>query len=167
MKQAIAGVIPADAREVTVMTVWPSNGSYGIGRFLGRLYAIPAGFYIFRLGNLIALASIPIALVLYFVKVLPVVGRRYRVTSQRVVVARGITGASEEKAVALDRFDTVEIVVQPGQEWYRAGDLVFYQGKTEVFRLEGVSRPDVFRQICLKARNSYVGVQEAMARQSA
>ena len=167
MKQAIAGVTPVDAREVTVMTVWPSNAAYGIGRFLGRRYANPIGFYIFKLGNLIALASIPIALVVYFVKVLPFVGRRYRITNRRVVVARGVTGASEEKAVALDRFDTVEIDVQPGQEWYQAGDLAFFHGKTEVFRLEGVSRPDVFRQICLKARNSYVGVQEALARQSA
>ena len=104
MKQAIAGVTPVDARETTVMTVWPSNAAFGIGRFLGGLYSLQGGFYIFKVGNLIALLSLPIALVLYFVKVLPVVGRRYEVTNRRVVVRRGISGASEEKSVDLDRF---------------------------------------------------------------
>ena len=166
MKQAIAGVTPFDTREVPVMTVWPSNGASSIGRTLGRLYALPFGFYIFKLGNLIALASIPIALALYFIKVLPFVGRRYRITNRRVVVARGVTGIEEEKSVNLDRFDRIEVEVLPGQEWYHAGDLVFYQGKTETFRLEGVSRPDVFQAICTKAQQSYVGVQSALATQA-
>lgn len=166
MKQAIAGVSPVDAQEVTVMTVWPSNGASVLGRTLGRLYALPIGFYIFKLGNLIALASVPIALVLYFAKVLPFIGRRYRVTNQRIVVGRGVTGIEEEKAVQLDRFDSIEVDIQPGQEWYSSGDLAFFQGKTETFRLEGVSRPDVFRSICMKAHQSYVGVKEALAQQA-
>ena len=167
MKQAIAGVAPSDAHEVTVMTVWPSNASYGIGKFLGRLYSLQAGFYIFKLGNLIALASIPIALVLYLIKVLPFVGRRYRVTNRRIVVELGISCKKEEKAVDLDRFDSIDVDVQPGQEWYDAGDLAFRLGKTETFRLEGVSRPAAFKQVCLKSHTAYVGVQEALARQSA
>lgn len=166
MKQPIAGVTPFDDREVSVMTVWPSNGATGIGRTLGRLYALPIGIYIFKLGNLIALASIPIALALYFFKVLPFVGRRYKITNRRVVVARGVTGIEEEKSVNLDRFDRVDVDVLPGQEWYQSGDLVFYQGKTETFRLEGVSRPDVFQSICTKAQQSYVGVQNALAAQA-
>jgi hypothetical protein len=167
MKQAIAGVTPSDAHEVTVMTVWPSNASYGLGRFLGRWYDVKAGFYIFKLGNLIALASIPIALMLYLMKVLPFVGRRYRVTNRRIVVELGISCKKEEKAVDLDRFDSIDIDVQRGQEWYHAGDLIFLLGKTETFRLEGVSRPSAFKQVCLKSRTAYVGVQEALARQSA
>ena len=166
MKQAIAGVTPIDAHEVNVMTVWPSNGASALGRTLGRLYAIPVGFYILKLGNFIALASLPIAVVLYFFKVLPFVGRRYKITNRRVIVARGVTGMEEEKYVNLDRFDRVEVDVLPGQEWYQSGDLVFYQGKTETFRLEGVSRPDVFQSICVKAQQSYVGVQDALAAQA-
>ena len=107
MKQAIAGVTPSDTQEVTVMTVWPSNASYGMGKLLGRWYDRQAGVYIFKLGNLIALASIPIALVLYFMKVLPFVGRRYRVTNRRIVVELGISCRIEEKTVALDRFDSI------------------------------------------------------------
>ncbi|MEM7313490.1 MAG: PH domain-containing protein, partial [Planctomycetota bacterium] len=59
MKQAIAGVSPADQNETTVMTVWPSNGLYGLGRFFGGLYSIGAGFYVFRVGNLLALLTAP------------------------------------------------------------------------------------------------------------
>ncbi len=167
MKQAIAGVTPSDTQEVTVMTVWPSNASYGMGKFLGRWYDRQVGVYIFKLGNLIALASLPIALVLYFMKVLPFVGRRYRVTNRRIVVELGISCEKEEKAVALDRFDSIDIDVQPGQAWYDAGDLIFRLGKTETFRLEGVSRPAAFKQVCLKSHTAYVSVQEAVARQSA
>ena len=167
MKQAIAGVTPSNTQEITVMTVWPSNASYGMGRFLGRWYGLQAGVYIFKLGNLFALASIPIALVLYLMKVLPFVGRRYRVTNRRIVVELGISCKKEEKAVDLDRFDSIDIDVQRGQEWYDAGDLVFRLGKTETFRLEGVSRPESFKQVCLKSHTAYVGVQEALARQSA
>jgi hypothetical protein len=120
--------------------------------------------YIFRLGNLIALLSIPIALVLFFVRIAPFVGTRYRLTNRRIVVERGLSG-KEDKAVDLDRFDRIEIAVQPGQAWYDAGDLVFKLGNVETFRLEGVSRPAAFRETCLKAHLSYKMVKEIRQRQ--
>ena len=166
MKQAIAGVIPSETEEATVMTVWPSNGMYGLGRFLGRLYALRSGTYVFRLGNLIALATAPIALVIYFLRLAPVIGTRYRVTNRRVIVERGWS-AKEDKSVDLDRFNEIDVVVQPGQEWYSAGDLIFRQGTVETFRLPGVSRPESFRQVCLKSRNAFVGIQEALKHQRA
>ena len=163
MPQAIAGVAPAEVHEATIMTVWPSNASFGLGRALGRGYAITwPDLYIFRLGNLIALASIPLALVLYFLRILPGIGTRYRLTNRRIVVERGLAG-KEDKAVDLDRFDTIDIDVQPGQAWYDAGDLVFKRGNMETFRLEGVSRPAAFRQTCLKAHMAYTGVKQARA----
>ena len=166
MIQAIAGVAPPEQREVTVAIVWPSIAAYSIGRFLGRLYSIKAGFYIFRLGNLLALASIPLALPLYFVKVLPVVGCRIRLTNRRIIVERGLSG-KEERSVALDRFNQVDIVVRPGQAWFDAGDLVFRKDKTETFRIEGIARVEAFRQMCLKSQRAFSGVQEAMRRELA
>ncbi|HEX5103918.1 MAG TPA: PH domain-containing protein [Pirellulaceae bacterium] len=163
--QPISGVTPAERKEVTVMTVWPSVAALGPGRALGRAFAIQwPDVYIFRLGNLLALLSIPIVLPLYFLKVLPFIGTRYVLTNRRIVVLRGITG-KEEKFVDLDRFDTVEVVVQPGQEWYHAGDLVFKQGAVETFRLEGVSRPEAFRATCLKSQMAHAGVKKARERQ--
>ena len=40
MKQAIAGVAPPELGEVTIMTVWPSIGALGLGRWIGRMCGI-------------------------------------------------------------------------------------------------------------------------------
>ncbi len=157
----ISGVAPAEFRETTVMTVWPSVAMYPIGRALGTLFAIRwPDVYFFRLGNLIALLSIPIALALYFMRIAPFIGTRYRLTNRRIIVERGLTGVLD-KAVDLDRFDTINIEVQPGQAWYYAGDLIFKLGKVETFRLEGVSRPEAFRSTCMKSQMSHAGVKKA------
>lgn len=147
------------------MTVWPSVAKYGLGRALGQGFAIRwPDIYIFRLGNLLALLSIPIALPLFFLRIAPGIGTRYMLTNRRIVVLRGI-GSKVEKFVDLDRFDAIEIVVQPGQAWYDAGDLVFKLGAIETFRLEGVSRPAAFRATCLKSQMAHAGVKQARARQ--
>jgi hypothetical protein len=175
MKQAISGIAPSQLKEVTVMTVWPSLSATTFGRWWGRLYAQDVGFRVFgvplTLGRLMALASIPFMLPLYFLMRVPriffFVGPRnplcwqYRLTNRRVVVENFLAG--EIKSVALDRFDSIEIVVEPGQAWFKAGDLVFRQGSTETFRIWAVPRPETFRHTCLKARMSFVGVQQARA----
>src|SRR5438046_538240 len=135
MGQAISGVSPASVKETTIMTVWPSNAMFGLGRMLGLAYAqrFP-DIYFVRIGNLWALLSIPIALVLFFMRIAPWIGQRYTLTNRRIVVYKGLL-IEEERSVALDRFDTIDIVVLPGQGWYDAGDLVFRLGNTETFRL--------------------------------
>ena len=167
MSQAIAGIAPIGGVETTVMTVWPSVAGmrllgFPVGRMLGRLLNIKAGFYIFTVGNLFAILAIPVALVLYFKRVGPFVGTRYRVTNKRIIVERGLV-YREERAIEFDRFDTIDVEVHAGDEWYEAGDLAFRQGDVERFRLEGVSRPESFRQVCMKSRGAYVGVQRALA----
>jgi hypothetical protein len=183
MKQAIAGVSPSEVGEVNVMEVWPSIAKFALGRLLGQLFAIEAGIYIFRVGNILALAGIPFALALYFFRLAPSLfgtqlhGGFYRLTNQRVIVLRNeikfsgpailpkfIFGA-EVKSVELDRFDSIDIERLPGHQWYDAGDLVFRRDGVETFRLEAVSRPESFRHTCLKAHASYVGVKQALARE--
>jgi len=166
MKRAIAGVVPAETNEVAVMTIWPSVAVFGAGRFLGRLYAVGwPDIHILRLGNLFALLSIPLALPLYFCRILPGIGRRYTLTNRRVVIQTAITGV-ELDAIALDSFDSVEVAPLAGQTWFDAGDLSFCHDGREVFRLGGVSRPEVFRQTCLKSQRAYVGVKHALQQQS-
>lgn len=161
MKQPIAGVAPQELGEVAVMTVWPSNAAYALGRLLGRLYSIKVGFSICTVGNLLALASIPVALAIYFCRLAPKIGMRYRLTNRRIIVQRGLMGI-DERWVELDRFDSIEIVVQPGQSWYDAGNLVFRNDNAETFRLAGVSRPQAFRQTCLNSRLAYTEVRKAL-----
>jgi hypothetical protein len=176
MQQPIAGVAPTQFQEVTVMTVWPSLSATTFGRFWGRLFAIEAGFPVFgvplTIGRLFALVSIPFMVALYFLMRLPrfpgvILGVKnpfcwvYRLTNRRVVVENPF--GAEIKSVSLDRFDAIDIVVEPGQAWYKAGDLVFRQGPVETFRIWGVPRPETFRHTCLKANMSFVGVQKAKA----
>jgi hypothetical protein len=244
MKQAISGVSPSAVSETPIMEVWPSICRYPSGRFLGRLYEIKTGGYVLTVGNVLALASIPHALFLYFYRLLPSVmgsplhGGRYRLTNRRVTEVRsefhlgpgprwmrvfagvktivlslllfvgvqqfwvgwgwpsgllqtlvmGLSGvgvlagliallapvpvpvftfAALTKSIDLDKFDTIEIEQLPGQKWFQAGDLIFKQGVVEMFRLEGVSRPEAFRQTILKAHRSYVGVKRALQQELA
>ena len=159
-KQTIAGVVPPSVSEATVMTVWPSVGSTAVGQALGRLYRIKSGFGPLSFGRLALLATIPVGMMLYLSLRLPWGLKRYRLTNRRVCIERGITPRVEQY-VDLDRFDAIDLVVQPGQEWYDCGDLVFRRGAIETLRLPGVSRPEPFRQTCLKVRQSYVGVAAA------
>jgi hypothetical protein len=179
MKQPIAGVTPPELREATVMTVWPSLAATATGRFLGRLYEIELGVPPLTVGHLIAVASIPLVVVLYFgrfiselMRATPVVGKllilppgaqRYVLTNRRVVVRAGLT-REDQRWVALNRFDSITIDVRPGQAFYRAGDLVFRLGAIETFRLSGVVRPDTFRHTCLEARQGYLGAEQSSDR---
>lgn len=139
------------------MTVWPSVASTGLGQLLGRVYRIREGFGPLSIGRLALLATIPVGLMLYLSMRLPWAIRRYRLTNRRVTIERGIN-PQVEQYVDLDRFDAIDVVVSPGQEWYAAGDLVFRRGPIETLRLPGVSRPESFRRVCLEARQAYVSV---------
>jgi len=154
---AISGVVPPSVAEATVMTVWPSVASTGLGQVLGRVYRIRDGFGPISVGRLVLLATIPLGLMLYLTMRLPWAIRRYRLTNRRVMIERGINPRVEQY-VDLDRFDAIDVVVSPGQEWYAAGDLVFRRGPIETLRLPGVSRPESFRRVCLEARQAYVSV---------
>ena len=160
MKQSIAGVAPAETREVTIMTVYPTLAATGPGRLMGRLCSVRAGFGFFSLGKLFALLLIPVAIPLFIATLLPFVITRYRLTNRRVVVQTGLRGV-DARWVDFDRFDTIDVEVQPGQEWFPAGDLIFRRGAVETFRLSGVSRPETFRHTCLSARRGYLGARES------
>jgi hypothetical protein len=136
--------------------------------------------YIFRVGNLLAPLCIPFGLALYFFRLvpsflgLPVHGKLYKLTNRRVIELRNevrLVGLRprfrfgvEMRSVPLDRFNAIEVVRQPGQAWFDAGDLVFRDGTTETFRLDGVKHPQSVRQACLKAHMAYVGVKAARRR---
>jgi len=152
----------------------------------GRLYLLKPGVTLcgvpVTVGRLIALLSIPLILPLYFFMLLPCfiflpkMGpvpriyvsnpwcRRYRLTNRRVVIEHGTSGTVFGE-VSLDQFDVIEVEVLPGQQWYPCGDLIFFNGKVETFRLSGVSRPETFRQTCLKAQRSHSGVRRALDRE--
>ncbi len=161
MKQAIAGVVPSQSQEVTVTIEWPTIAATSLGRFLGRLYGIKAGFWIFTFGRLFMLLTWPLGLMLFFGMLAPWSLRRYRLTNRRLIVEKG-PKFKTERYVDLSRFDQIEIEVRPGQGWYPAGDMVFKLGPVETLRITGVGYPETFRATCMKAHQAYVGVRKAV-----
>lgn len=142
----------ATISETRMATRWPTIGYYPLGRFCGGLCGIATGFSrIFTIGTLMMLVTVPVTLTIYAWQLMPFVCRRFRLTNRRVVILKGYT-AVEDTSIGLDEFDTIEVEVLQGQEWLQAGDLVFRSNGKEVFRLAGVSRPETFRQTCLKAK---------------
>jgi hypothetical protein len=175
MKQAIAGVVSSRKEEVTSAIFWPTIAATGLGRLLGRLYGIQAGFWIFTVSRLMMALTLPIGLLLFFWLLAPGIVRRYRLTNRRVIIEKGPTlfdvaailwrsgpAWKVEQFVDLDRYDKIEIEVRPGQAWYPAGNLLFKLGPIETLRLEGVGHPDVFRATCWKAHQAFVGVRKAV-----
>ena len=154
----------ADSVETPIMTVWPTIGATAAGNLVGRLSGLRLGYGFFTLGKLFALATIPIALIVFCWQLLPLVCRRYALTNRRVLIQKGLS-ASDGPFVALDEFDEIAVVVLPGQEWLRAGEVIFQRGGTEVLRLSGVSRPEIFRQTCLKVKRSLLSVQQVRQQQ--
>jgi hypothetical protein len=163
-KQAIPGVAPPDVAEVTMMTVYPSNAVSSLGRALGQMFANKLGAPPVTLGNFLALATIPVSLVLFFYLLIPFTYRRYVLTNRRLIVKKGWRGI-DEKWVQLDGFDAIEIQILPGQQWYHSGEMIFKKGAVETFRISGVPRPEPFRETCLKAQRAFVGIAAVVSRQ--
>jgi hypothetical protein len=171
-KTAIAGVVPRQLAEATVMTVYPSMAEWPIARTLGTWYQNRAGLgNILTVGNLLALMLIPVSLLMFALRLWWF--RQYRLTNRRIVVERlrwklyplfGFLPVptkavfAEDRAVALDRFDSISIETKPGDAWYSCGDLCFRQGGVETFRLSGVRNPASFRQTCWNSHLSYVAL---------
>ena len=151
--------------ETPLMTVWPSIGAWSAGRLVGSLIGNRTGVGCFTLGKLFALLTIPIGLALYAWRLRPFGACRYTLTTERVLVQRGLRPVVAD-AVALDAFDEIEVAVLPGQAWLRAGDLVFRREGREVFRLPGVANPEAFRQNCLKTRAALVSVRQVLQQQA-
>lgn len=137
-----------------------------IGRWVGRLAGNHLGYGFFTLGKLLALVTIPVSLAVYLWRLMPGVCRRYTLTNRRLVVQRGLT-ARDGASIELDGFDSIQVVILAGQDFLHAGELVCKRDGKEVFRLSGVTRPEVFRQVCLKAHTSLIRGREVSQQQTA
>jgi hypothetical protein len=167
MSYPIAGVAPPELGEVVSMTTWPTIGALPAGRYVGRLADNRLGFgEFFTLGKLLALATIPISVAAFGWQLMPYVCRRYTLTNRRIIIRRGLMPA-DERWINLEEFDSIDIEILPGQSWLHAGDIVFKRSGSEVLRLTGVSRPEVYRQMCLRAQKAMVSVHQVLISQAA
>ena len=142
--------------------VWPTIGAFGCGRLVGQLSAVRVGVgRVFTLGNLFALATIPVSLCVFAWQLMPGIMRRYCLTNRRIVVLKGLTRV-DERSIGLDEFDAIDIRVLPGHDWLRTGEMIFLRDGQEAFRLAGVPRPHTFREICLKQQTSLLAVRNVV-----
>jgi len=161
--QAIPGVETQVER--TVIAVWPSIASTGIGRMIGSLIQSAPEIRLPVLNVNLALAPTlllgPIAAAVYLLE--KVIGQRYTVTNRRVLIQGSLTRKLNEQ-VSLEQI--AEVAVAPyrdGQEFYHSADVVLLdQAGKELMRLEAVMRPGVFRQNILETRDARVKVQDAL-----
>lgn len=166
MKSPIAGVVPPEVSEVRSVTLWPTIGALPAGRLVGRLADLQIGWgKFFTLGKLMALATIPISVAVFGWQLMPYVCRRYTITNRRIIIRRGLLPA-DERWISLNEFDSVAIEVLPGQSWLHAGDVVFRRAGSEVLRLKGVSRPEVFREMCLRMQRAVLSVHGVLRQQA-
>ncbi|HUG91661.1 MAG TPA: PH domain-containing protein [Planctomycetaceae bacterium] len=94
-------------------------------------------------------------------------GRRYVLTNRHVAVWTMLLGVQRmlRAQVPLAQIADIEVDQQPGQEFYRAADLVVLDAAgNRLVRLEAVPRADVFRQIILEARDARRHVEHSLAR---
>ena len=152
--------------ERTVIAVWPSIAATRTGRMIGALIEAAPKLRLpllkFNLALAPSLLLAPMAALIYLQ--LKFVGRRYTVTSKRVLIQGSLTRRLFAE-VPLENIAEVAVApYQDGQEFYKSADIVL-QGDSgqELLRMEAVTRPGVFRQNILESRDALVQVKDALA----
>lgn len=160
-KPAIAGV--AASSEAAIMTVYPSIAALSIGKLLGSIYdSIPVRIFGVKLSNLLfVLPTAPLPALLYFWQ--KVFDYRYTLTNRSVQVWHAL---GNRKITQIALTDITDVVVRelPGQQFYKAGDLILIGGKSndELQTLAGIPYPHIFRQTILEARDSRIQVTKSL-----
>jgi hypothetical protein len=97
----------------------------------------------------------------YFLKVLPVLNRRYVLTNRRLMFQSGLR-LQPKREVSLAEIDEVRIRADANPEFYGAATLeIIGKGKVAL-TLPGVKGPEAFRQAILNATKAWVPGKAAM-----
>jgi hypothetical protein len=144
--QIITGVMPPELGEAKIREAWPSVASHPAIANLGRV-----------LTRTIVLAPLAWLLmsVVYFGKLLPIIGRRYTLTNRRLMIRNGWK-AVPSKEVALAAIDEVRMVLDANSDFFRAANLEIVSKGQVVLTLPGVPEPEGFRHAIVNARNAWV-----------
>lgn len=161
--QAMMGLIPPQIAEAKIGVRWPSVAAYpGVARLGSTIQVkatelirwslhqptllaavllfvtVPAGFFM-------ALAAWFLLAPFYFIKILPGFATRYTLTTQRLMIQKGLMPKAAQE-VRLDALDDPPIRVVPGSEqpFYRAADLEILSGGNVAMTLRGVPQYDSF-----------------------
>src|SRR5918911_285598 len=146
-RQAVAGLTPPQLGEAMIREAFPSIHAFSPGltklsqRLIRTIVLAPLGWLL--------------AAPLFFLKIAPVVGRRYTLTNRRLVVRRGWKLRPVQE-VPLEAIDDVRLDPATVDPWYFAGDLEVISGGKVILRLPGVPEPEGFRQAVVNAVKAWV-----------
>lgn len=148
--------------ERLIKTFWPSIGAFALGKWIGKMWekALRRGWVV-RLAAGLVLA--PLAMITYLWRIRPSGMRRYMITDRRVVILRGLI-PKQETGISWEEVDRIEAQPQPGQDVFRAADVVFFREDRPVLILPGVSLAENFVRICRRTRQAYLEVQAVRRR---
>lgn len=136
---------PAGIQETRIREVWPSVARVPAVATIGKL-----------LTNTIILAPLAWLIMsgVYFSKLLPLVGVRYRLTDKRIMIARGWS-CSVSHAVALADIDDVKLDPASIDQFFRCADLQIISGGKVEMTLVAVPDAESFRHAILDSRNAW------------
>lgn len=145
-KQAITGVTAPTTGESIIRVAWPSLAAYPAVATLGRK---------FILSWVLAPLGWGLMLPFYFLKVLPGLGTRYKVTNRRVMIQRGMRPAMSQE-VLLEAIDEVRFVRDANSDFFRAATLEIVSGGQVKMTMPGVPEAEAFRHAILNACMAFV-----------
>ncbi|MBI2808435.1 MAG: PH domain-containing protein [Planctomycetes bacterium] len=133
-------------RGTRIREIWPSVARVPAVASLGKL-----------LNNTIVLAPLGWLLMsgVYFGKVLPIVGVRYRLTDKRIMILRGWKGAISQQVILAD-IDDVQLDPASVDNFFRSADLKVISNGAVAMTLTAVPDAESFRHAILDARNAWV-----------
>ena len=132
--------------ETRIREIWPTVARIPAVANLGKL-----------LINSIVLAPLGWLVMagVYFIKILPVVGIRYRLTDKRIAIMRG-WGKATSAEVPLTDIDDVQIDPATVDNFFRSANLKIMRAGSAAMTLTAVPDPESFRLAILSARNAWV-----------
>jgi hypothetical protein len=138
--------INVEDRGTRIREIWPTVARAPAVAGLGKL-----------LTNTIILAPLGWLIMsgVYFGKLLPIIGIRYRLTDKRVMILRGWKGSIQQQ-VPLADIDDVQLDPSTIDNFFRCADLKIIQGGNVVMTLTAVPDAEAFRHAILDARNAWV-----------
>jgi hypothetical protein len=137
---------PFPPNETRIREIWPTVARIPIVAGLGKM-----------LINSIVLAPLGWLVMagVYFGKVMPIVGVRYRLTDKRIAILHG-WGKSVRAEVQLADIDDVQIDPATVDSFFRSADLKIIRAGNVAMTLSAVPDPEAFRHAILDARNAWV-----------
>ncbi|HJT77019.1 MAG TPA: hypothetical protein VJ739_07420 [Gemmataceae bacterium] len=152
-RQVVTGVVPPQLGEAIIREVWPSvlGAAPGSEAVAGLAQA---------LSNTIVLRPVAWALLLplFVKKITPFLAKRYVLTNRRLKLVR-FGRKAPYREIPLAEIDTVRVVPDSVNSYYRAGKLEVLSKGQVALELRGVPEPESFRLAILNACGAWAPVR--------